>query len=373
MSVPSYVLGGFALVTWLVLLPFSWWSQQRVPRKAGFAKSSLWEEDYPHLTADGRFAISAKQSKTSRQLMYDGIVLREVPTGKIYWQFNTGPFKYFDTMSPDGKFLVVLTHERMNEPVANVFDIDERRQVGKCKLEPLFASLAVSPGGTTLALGDFRGEEKQVILYDVQSRERKVIEHSCFEILFSPEGSRLAISDAKGISIFDVKTGKELPSFALPSSLREVAFSADGQTIFAVHDDGALRVWDIRTRSDRVLLRRSERTNFVRVSADGKALAVGYLIPAKVEGRFDDLGETIVLDTETGRQLASFHGCEDAAFGSDGKTLVTAHEDRTLNYLNLWDIPPRARFHWSWTVLLAVVAIGLTAASWWMRRAQRTD
>jgi WD40 repeat protein len=164
-----------------------------------------------------------------------------------------------------------------------------------------------------------------------------------------------------------VKTRQELPSFALPSSLKEVAFSPDGQTIFAIHDDGTLRAWDVRTRSDRVLLRRSERTSFIRVSADGKALAVGYLIPAKVEGHFDDLGETIVLDTETGRQLANFHGCSDAAFGLDGKTLVTVHEDlrHLLNYLNLWDIPPRARLHWGWTVFLAVVATGLTVAWWW--------
>jgi hypothetical protein len=358
------LLGGVALVAWLAVAPFWWWSQQRVPRKASFAKISLWEEDYPHLTADGRFAASANISKTSRRLMYDGVILREVPIGNTYWHLKIGPFRHSPDLSPDGNFLVVLTHERLAESVAHVFDIAERREVGKCKLQPVFSGLAVSPGGTTLAVVDHSGPNNQIILYDVQSGERKVLEHSCFQILFSPEGSRLAFWDEKSISTIEVKTGKELPSFALPSSLKEVAFSADGQTIFDIHDDGTLRAWDIRTKSDRVLLRRSEYTSFIRVSADGKALAVRYLSP--VEG---NPGETIVLDTETGLQLAKIHGCRDAAFGSDGKTLVTAHEDRQrlLNYLNLWDIPPRARLHWGWTVLLAAVATGLTGAWWWIR------
>jgi WD40 repeat protein len=349
---------------WLALVPFGWWSQQRAPRKASFAKIPLLEESYPHLTADGRFVVSAKTSKTSRSLMYDGVIVREVPSGKIYWQFNVGPFKdLYGSLSSDGKFLNVLTHEKnLTEPVAHVFDISERRQVGKCKLQPVFSALTVSPGGSTLAVVDDSGPNDQILLYDVQSGERKVIEHSCFRIIFSPEGSRLAFWNQTSISVIDVKTGKEFPTFAVPASLREVAFSADGQTIFIVDDDGTLRAWDIGTRSDRMLLQKSEYSGFIRVSGDGKALAVRYLSP--VEG---DPGETIVLDTETGRQLANIHGCRDAAFGSDGKTLVTAHEDRQhlLNYLNLWDIPPRARLHWAWTLFLAVVATGLTVAWWW--------
>ena len=43
---------------------------------------------------------------------------------------------------------------------------------------------------------------------------------------------------------------------------------------------------------------------------------------------------------------------------SDGETLVMAHEGREA-YLNLWDIPPRARVHWAWTAFLALVATGV--------------
>ena len=143
----SYVFGGLALVAWLALAPFGWWSQQRVPRKAGFARTYILEESWPHLTVDGKFAVYAKHSKI-RFPMSDGFILREVPTGRIHWQFDIGPFKYSSiTLSPDGKFLVVLTPYTKDRPYseAHVFDIAERRQVGKCKLEPLGAGLEVRP------------------------------------------------------------------------------------------------------------------------------------------------------------------------------------------------------------------------------------
>ena len=362
MSVLSYLLGGIALSIWLALVPFGWWSQKRVPRRASFAKISIAEESFPHFTADGRFAVSAKHSTTLR-LMDDGIIIREVPNGNVYWQFNIGPFKYSPTFSPDGKLLVVLT----TDGVAHVLDITERRELGKCKLKPLFSALAVSPGGTTLAVKDLSAENDQIILYDVQSGEHKVLAHPCFEILFSPDGSYLAVWDTKSISIIEMRTGKELPSIRLPSSLREVVFSADGQTIFATDDDGTIRKWDIHTGSDRVLLRRPGITSYVRVSANGKALAVGYVVP--VEGQLNRLGETVVLDTETGVQMANFQDCGELAFGSDGQTLVIRRETREVySYLDLWDLPPRARFHWGWTVFLAVVATGLTGAWWWITR-----
>ena len=129
MSLPSfrmraYLVGGVALATWLALVPFWWWSQQPVPQRASFAKISLWDESHPQLTADGRFAVTAKHSK-ARRLMYDGIILREVPTGNIYWQLDIGPFRNFPEFSANGKFLVVVTPDS----VAQVWDIAERRQL----------------------------------------------------------------------------------------------------------------------------------------------------------------------------------------------------------------------------------------------------
>jgi WD40 repeat protein len=357
MSLSSFLLGGVALATWLALGPFWWWSRQPAPRKANVARISLWDESHPKLTADGRFAVTAKRSKT-RRLMYEGIILREVPTGQIYWQLDIGPFKNFPEFSSDGKFLMLVTPDR----TAQVWDIAQRRQVGKCSIEPVYSSSAVSPGGMTVAVKQMGGPEDEIVLHDLQSGESKSIGKSCFEILFSPNGSSLAFWDKKGISIIDVRTGTEYPHLALPCALQLVVFSADGQTLFAIHDDGALRAWDIRTGSARVLFSRDGNTNLIRVAANGEALAIGYVIP--VAGQLDSLGDTVVLDTSTGRSLATLHRCWDIAFGSDGKTLITAHEGSEA-YVHLWDLPPRARVHWGWTAALAIMTIGLTV-TWWL-------
>jgi WD40 repeat protein len=68
-------------------------------------------------------------------------------------------------------------------------------------------------------------------------------------VRFSPDGSRIVTAGNEGAArIWDVRTGKEL--HLLPSdanAVNDAQFSPDGQRLVTANDDGAARIWDVRT------------------------------------------------------------------------------------------------------------------------------
>ena len=160
-------------------------------------------------------------------------------------------------------------------------------------------------------------------------------------IAYSPDGTRLAVSSAIGIWMYDTHSGKELEVFVAwnadaavkqtgPVSVGDIAFSPDGRTLASAGYDSIVRLWDAATGKQKATFTGHEQ-NVVQIafSPDGKLIASG--------GNWRDKNVTL-WDVSTGTPKTTFgHTTElrSVAFSPDGSTLVGGGYDGTIP---LWDI-----------------------------------
>ena len=149
-------------------------------------------------------------------------------------------------------------------------------------------------------------------------------------IEYSPGGTRLAIPNPIGISLYDTATHQEVTQLVgHTSQVNSVAFSPDGRTLASGSQDNTIRLWDAVTGDHRrTLIGHTSFIPSVVFSPDGKTLATA--------GGDDD---TIRLwDVATGTHKRTLTGhtsrVRTVAFSPDGKTLASGGWDNTIR---LWD------------------------------------
>ena len=157
------------------------------------------------------------------------------------------------------------------------------------------------------------------------------------DIVYSSDGTRLAVASSIGIWIYNANTFAEVALFTGHTKVNSVAFSPDGKTLASGSDDHTVRLWDVRTGE---LLHTLEEHTYlvlsVAFSPDGKTLASS------------DGGNTIRLwDTHTFQLLHTlstrgshfFPGQSgwvySVAFSPDGKTLASGSRNESIR---LWDV-----------------------------------
>ena len=156
-------------------------------------------------------------------------------------------------------------------------------------------SAAVSPDGKTLATGSY---DQKIKLWNIQTGEetRTLSGHNgaVFGLAFRPDGKILASASAdRTVKLWDVASGERRDTLAQP--LKEqyaVAFSPDGKRLVAGGVDNRIRAWQVSETA-------SETTNPI------------------LEALFAHEGAILNL-----------------AFASNGRTLVSSADDRTVK---LWD------------------------------------
>ena len=115
-------------------------------------------------------------------------------------------------------------------------------------------AIDVSPDSTSFATGT-EDSLSATSIWSISSGERLVgpLKHgsSVRGIRFSPNGEHIASMEEKSIRIFDSRTGDELTTITTtaPSQLinTPLAWSNDGQQIFAVSDDKKIRIFQVST------------------------------------------------------------------------------------------------------------------------------
>lgn len=199
-------------------------------------------------------------------------------------------------VSGDGKYLFAAGGEPGLFGEVRQWDLSDGRlfYVFEGHKDTLY-SIALSPDGKTLATGSY---DQKIKLWNVETGEeiRTLSGHNgcVFGLAFRPDGKILASASAdRTVKLWHVATGERRDTLSQP--LKEqyaVAFGLDGQRLVAGGVDNRIRVWQISESA-------TETTNPI------------------LEARFAHEGAILNL-----------------AFSSDGKTLLSSAEDRTVK---LWD------------------------------------
>src|SRR5256886_2937913 len=193
-------------------------------------------------------------------------------------------------------------------------------------------------------------------------------------VALSPDGNQLARVDTDQIKFIDLAGGKEVRSISLPDSHLEdveLSFNTDGHLLVAGIAEKKLRVWDMNAKSERVQAPTQRDFSFIKFSSDGRLVALcenytvkiwetatGKALPAidvPNTGVFVETGgvyagfsgdgkkiatggfgtQTILWETETGKQIQQLKGRTNAAyavaFSADGTQLTSGGRTR-------WDL-----------------------------------
>ena len=95
------------------------------------------------------------------------------------------------------------------------------------------------------------------------------------KIMYSPDGTRLAVTTAIGVWIYDTQTGKDLRLLTGKHNhiVHSAAYSPDGKTIATASWDQTLRLWDTRTgKNTKTLKGHTYGISSVEYSPDGNTI-----------------------------------------------------------------------------------------------------
>jgi WD40 repeat protein len=231
--------------------------------------------------------------------------------------------------SPDGKLLALGD----TNGEIRLYQVSDWKQLLTCKGHTNWVvSLAFSPDSRTIASGS---SDFTVKLWDVSTGQclQTLQEHDdeVWSVAFSPDGDTLVSgSDDQTIKLWSVQTGECKRTFQGHTSwVCAVAFSKDGQTLVSGSDDHTVKLWDINTgKCLKIFQDHRDGIRSITFSPDGKMVATGS----------ED--QTIKLwDVNTGECLKTFQGhlseVYSVTFRSQGDILASGSFDQTVR---LWSV-----------------------------------
>ncbi len=223
---------------------------------------------------------------------------------------------YSIAVSPDGKLLA----SGSRDSTAKIWDITSGKLLHTVAEHGRTNVLAVgfSPDSKFMA----SASDDQIILTDCESGQSKSMfrDEYVHRLEFSPNGKVLAAAGGRHTLMLEVSEPYAVSKIPDPA-VRSIAFSSDGQLLATGSRDQAVRVWDSKTRQQRLLLRHDQDISDLDFSPDGKWLAVsnGWSACTVHVWRVNDGKLQSILSLEEGRHTEH---ATAVRFSPDGKWLA---------------------------------------------------
>src|SRR5262249_34839162 len=138
------------------------------------------------------------------------------------------------------------------DKTARVWDVEEEEEkanLGKYK-QGVWA-VAFSPDGQWLATGCSHDSNAalpaEIKLFDAKTLKERAgadwAKRPALSLAFSPDSARLAAGapGSPAVTVYDVKSGKQLTTVAGSASVQQLAFAPDGKTLATAHGTGGSR------------------------------------------------------------------------------------------------------------------------------------
>ncbi|MEC4811681.1 MAG: NB-ARC domain-containing protein [Scytonema sp. PMC 1069.18] len=264
--------------------------------------------------------------------------------------------------SPDGELLALGD----TNGEIRLYQVSDWKQLLLCKGHTNWVvSLAFSPDGKTFASGS---RDYIVKLWNVSTGEclQSLQEHDdeVWSVAFSPNGNTLISgSDDHTIKLWSVNTGQCLKTFKGHTSwVCSVTLSKDERMLVSGSDDHTIKLWDINTSQClKTFQGHGDGVRAIALSPDGKMLA---------SGSEDHMVK--LWDVSNGECLKTFQGHSNevysVAFSPQGNLLASGSFDQTVK---LWDISTRENIKtlqghhsWVWSVAFNLLGNLLVSASY---------
>lgn len=192
-------------------------------------------------------------------------------------------------------------------------------------------TLAVNPAGNSYAV--VKDKEKKVDVYDLWKSNKKLgtvklndVPTAC---CFTPDGTRLAVADAKGqVTFFRLNDYREMESATLPLVANKVAISPDG-SLLAASDGNRVVVIGMDDKFQRADIPTTDRLSAWTFSSDSKEFGV-----------LTNDGQMNIFDTRTFNQkqnVQSLGEGRDCEFHPDGKYVAVVTGDSRIAIVNMID------------------------------------
>ena len=186
-------------------------------------------------TPDGKRLVASFSSADEGMYCWDIASVRRLWQNKAFGHTAI-------VFTPDGKILSSQQRPR-------VVDLETGREVKIAQLPPFDwdTHLALMPDGRTLLLGNNKG----VTVWDLkEGKELRTLEGAGEEMLVLPDGKSILTNNG-ALQRWDLGTGKALwtdtSDFGHIGEVAVVKFSADGKRLVSASTDGTVRLWDTTT------------------------------------------------------------------------------------------------------------------------------
>ena len=292
----------------------------------------------------GKGGIRSMQfSPDGRQLAVGstiGVWLYDVKTGKELTMFP-GRCQSL-SFSPDGRFLAngggkFRVNGTFSVQELQLWEVATGRKVSFTDALPSAAVLRLSDDGKMLVSLDLSRDTINRFEFETgRKSELKINKQKGIGIAksetYALSDDKLATGEKNGkIELWDTKTGEKLSSFHEQDTSKRVfslVFSPNGTSLAGGSEDNLVRIWDLTSNKEPILLRKHIGwVNVLAFSPDGEILASG------------STDKTVVLwNAITGELLTTLkghiNGIAALTFSPDGALLVSGSTDGTIKF---WD------------------------------------